>query len=197
LPGIVWTPFTHRSTATGTNETGRAAVGALSGQPAQAGWPGVTGPPLTVGTGVADPDGPAGADGRAEAADADGRAEVEGDAGDAVDAPVADAVGVDPLDGAPACVVPHPAASAPAESSTAVTANARVPGRRAAAIGAFGVLMAVPRFSGHHLDGARAAGGFTRSRVLPHIAPPARLKHGLLRTERYEASVSSQEQPDL
>jgi hypothetical protein len=142
----------------------------LSGQPAQAGWPGVTGPPLTVAAGVADPDGPAGADGRAEAADADGRAEVEGagDAGDAVDAPVADAVGVDPLDGAPACVVPHPAASAPAASSTAVTANARVPGRRAAAIGAFGVLMAVPRFSGHRLDGPRVANGFTRTRVLPH-----------------------------
>ena len=47
--------------------------------------------------------------------------------------------------------------------------------------------MAVPRFSGHLLDGARVADGFTRSRVLPHIAPLASgtVAHGRTICERY------------
>jgi NAD(P) transhydrogenase len=166
LPGIVWAPFTHRSTATGTKETGRLAVGALAGHPAQAGSPGVVRPPLTVGTGAVDPN---------DWADPDGTAEAEAEAKDAegaAGADVADAVGADPCGGAPARVVPHPAASVPAASSAAVTAHTRVPAPRAAAIGAFCVFMALPRFSGHLLDGARVADGFTSSRVLPHIAPP-------------------------
>jgi hypothetical protein len=149
LPGIVWAPFTHRSTATGTNETGRLDVGALAGHPAQAGSPGVTRPPLTVGTGAAGPDDPAAPDDPADPAGPDGTAEAEAEAKDAegaADAAVADAVGADPPDGAPACVVPHPAARVPAASSAAATAPTRVPVRRCPAIGAFGVLMAVPRF---------------------------------------------------
>jgi len=40
---------------TGANDVGRAAVGAFDGQPAQATSPAATGPPLTVGAGVAVP----------------------------------------------------------------------------------------------------------------------------------------------
>ena len=39
LPGIVCAPVTHRSTLTGTKDTGSVALGAFAGQPAQAGWP--------------------------------------------------------------------------------------------------------------------------------------------------------------
>jgi hypothetical protein len=155
LPGTVWAPLTHRSTLTGTKDTGKLAVGACDGQPTQAGSPPTTGPPLTVGTGVADPDDTVGAadpEGAADPPDPDG----------AADAVVADAVGVTPPDGEPACDVPHPA-SATAASSAEAMAHARGPAGRAGVIGAFGVVMAVPRFSGHPLDGARVAGGFTRS----------------------------------
>src|SRR5580692_11397612 len=54
LPGIVWAPFTHRSTLTGTKDTGRDTLVASVGQPTQADCPEATGPPLTVGTGAAE-----------------------------------------------------------------------------------------------------------------------------------------------
>jgi hypothetical protein len=158
LPGTVWAPFTHRSTVTGTKEAGRLPTGAWAGQPAQAGWPAVSGPPLTVGTGAADPDGFGD-----EAGEAGEAGEAEANVGDVVDA-----VGAAPPDGEPAGDVPHPAASVPAVSSAAVAAHVRGPARRA---DVFCVLMAVPRFSGHPLDGPRVDGGFTRIRVLPHAGP--------------------------
>src|SRR5215472_4201786 len=51
LPGTVWMPFTHLSTATGMNDPGSASDLACDGQPVQAGIPGVTAPPVVVGTG--------------------------------------------------------------------------------------------------------------------------------------------------
>ncbi len=54
LPGMASTPFTHRSTLTGTKDTGSDTLVAPVGQPAQAGSPATTRPPLTVGTGVTD-----------------------------------------------------------------------------------------------------------------------------------------------
>src|ERR1700733_4478963 len=86
LPGTVWAPLTHRSTLTGTKDTGRLAVGAFDGQPTQGGPPATTGPPLTVGTGAADV---GGAVGVAGADDAVGAAGAD------------DAVGVAPLAVAP------------------------------------------------------------------------------------------------
>jgi hypothetical protein len=56
LPGIVWSPVTHLSTETGTNEVGSVPRGALAGQPAQAGCPATTGgPAVVVGTAVGVP----------------------------------------------------------------------------------------------------------------------------------------------
>src|ERR1700722_6656817 len=91
LPGMVSAPFTHRSTLTGTKDTGSDTLTAPVGQPAQAGSPGTTPPPLTVGTGVA-------------AADAEEAADAGACAGGAPTAP-------------PLCALPQPAASAPAASS--------------------------------------------------------------------------------
>src|SRR6185437_10194071 len=112
LPGIVCAPFTHRSTLTGTNDAGRGPLATPAGQPTQAGSPGTTRPPLTVGTGVAGADGPAGA---------------VACPGAPVLEPGAPAPGA-----APACTLPHPvtsapAASAPATSSAPATALVRRP----------------------------------------------------------------------
>jgi hypothetical protein len=52
LPEIIWSLVTHRITATGTNDAGSAPRAAFDGQPAHAGCPGVTGPPMVVGTGL-------------------------------------------------------------------------------------------------------------------------------------------------
>jgi hypothetical protein len=173
LPGIVSAPFTHRSTFTGTNDTGRLALGALAGQPAQATSPAATCPPLTVGTGAAVDDG----------------------AGEAVGPLVGPLVAVPPAAVLPAVLpalppavppaavppdalgpapvpadvlltlaVPHPAASAPATTSPVATAHTRRPGR---VIDAIGVLISVPRFYGHHLDASRPATGFMRLGLLP------------------------------
>ena len=106
LPGMVWAPFTHRSTLTGTKDTGSDTLVAPVGQPAQAGSPATTRPPLTVGTGVA---------GRRAATPATPR----------TDAPTRCAPrtraarrSVRGRGGAAAvCALPHPAASAPAASS--------------------------------------------------------------------------------
>src|ERR1700761_3219108 len=120
LPGIVCALFTHRSTLTGTKDTGSAALVASVGQPTQATVPSGTGPPLTVGTGVADVDGAAGAVAL-------------------LGAPA----------GAPDCAAPHPAASAPAASNGTAKAHARRPARPvrpACAMNANSVLMGVPRF---------------------------------------------------
>jgi hypothetical protein len=137
---MAWTPFTHRSTLTGTKDTGSDTLVAPAGQPAHSGWPGTTGPSLIVGTGVT-------------AADAGGEPAADAGAGAAVDA------AADAADDAVGAVAPpvdtlaHPAASAPAASSGATAAAVRRPaGPPARAIDEISVLMPVPRFCGHHLD---------------------------------------------
>jgi hypothetical protein len=121
-------------------DTGSAALAAFAGQPAQARPPAVTGPPLTVGTGVAVPADPATALDPACASD-----------------PVPEEA---PAAGVAAWyeVVPHPAASTPAASSGTETAPARRPSRT---IGVIALIMSVPRFYGHPLDGHLTAYGFT------------------------------------
>jgi hypothetical protein len=144
----------HRSTATGTKDAGRAPDAALDGQPEQATWPAATGPPLTVGTGVAGP--AAGADpltppGEPLPAEPLPAAPV---VGAAPPGPVPEAVAPElaPFDAvlfdgvplgaeppaAPTDALPHPAASAPAASSVTATAAVRRPARE---IGPFGVIM--------------------------------------------------------
>jgi hypothetical protein len=172
LPGIVSALFTHRSTVTGTNDTGRLELGALAGQPAQATSPAATCPPLTVGTGAAVDDG---------AAEAVGPL-----VGPLVAVPPAavlpavlpalpavppaagppDALGPAPVlaDVPLTLAVPHPAASAPAATSPLATAHAR---RRGRVTDAIGVLISVPRFYGHHLDASRPVPGFMTPRLLP------------------------------
>jgi hypothetical protein len=142
---MVWAPFTHRSTLTGTKDTGSDTLVAPVGQPTQADWPGTTGPSLIVGTGVAGAAAPDDAGGDAPA-----------DAG--ADAAADDAAGAGAAPAAlPACALPHPATSAAAASSGAAAAAVRrpgpaSPGRPARATDEISVLMSVPRFYGHHLD---------------------------------------------
>jgi hypothetical protein len=61
LPGIVSTPFTHRSTLVGTKDTGSEPLLAPPGQPVHAAPPAAPGPPLSVDTGAGDADGAVGA----------------------------------------------------------------------------------------------------------------------------------------
>ena len=107
FPGICWKPVTHRSTATGWKNAVSFPCGASDGQPAQAVSPAMTGPPLTVGTGVALGPTPTPSD------DADAEADADDDA-----VPTG-------WFGPPglAATVPHPAASAPATSSGTETAR--------------------------------------------------------------------------
>jgi hypothetical protein len=146
---MVSAPFWHRSTLTGTKDTGSDTLFAPAGQPVQAGSPGTTRPPLVVGTGVADAD--------AAVADTAGK----------TDAFAA---------GAALCVLAHPAASAPAASSGTARAAARPTGlpsgrnrlaRETRESDEVDVLIAVPRFSATPLRRPPAARGFTRAQVLP------------------------------
>jgi len=100
----------HRSTATGTKDTGSGPRVACCGQPVQAGSPDVTGPPVAVGTGVLLTDG-----------------------GELVAVlPVADPPPAPPpAPGDGAETVPHPAASAPAASSGTDASSAARPRCRA------------------------------------------------------------------
>jgi hypothetical protein len=181
---MVSAPCTHRSTVTGTKETGREALVVSVGQPAQSGPPGATAPPLTVGTGLAgaDPD----ADADAEAA------RVAVCVGPTLDGPVPDATAAD-------CVLAHPVASAAAASSGTARAAARLavrPGRRhrparsdeirgseeargSNTIRATdeNVLMRVPRFCGTPLRRLPGAPGFTQPRVSRASRRP---RHGRL-----------------
>jgi hypothetical protein len=150
---MVSAPFTHRSTLTGTKDTGSDALVAPVGQPTQADWPGPTGPSLIVGTGVA---GAAAADDAGGDAAADAGADAPVDAGGDAAADDADGAGAAPA-ALPASVLPHPATSAAAASSGTAAAAVRrpgpaSPGRPARATDEISVLMSVPRFCGHHLD---------------------------------------------
>src|SRR6201996_9607182 len=172
LPGMVSAPFTHRSTLTGTKDTGSDTLTAPVGQPTQAGWPGSSGPSLIVGTGVAgaadDADGaPADAGGDAAADDADGAV-----AGAAPAAP-------------PPCTLPHPATSAPTASSGTAAAAVRRPGpaspsRAARATDEISVLMSVPRFCGTPLRRL-----LTRSRFHAPVSFTSRSALGGKYRERY------------
>jgi hypothetical protein len=181
LPGIVCAPFTHRSTLTGTKDTGSAVLVAPLGQPTHAGSPGTAFPPLTVGTGVADADGPAGAVACPPAALL---AVLLGAALFAV-LPGAALLAVLP-GAAPVCALPHPAASAPATSSGTATAAARRPARaldETRAIEESGVLMPVPRFCGTPLRRPRPAHGFTHLKGFTRPGPRARLLRARLLDE--------------
>jgi hypothetical protein len=117
LPEIIWSLVTHRITATGTNDAGSAPRAAFDGQPAHAGCPGVTGPPVVVGTGLP--------------LTAVGETAVGEDAGE----PVAVWPCPDPPPGGGVLTVPHPAASMTRAASGTAASNAirrpprhRVPG---------------------------------------------------------------------
>jgi hypothetical protein len=119
---------------TGANDAGKVPVGALDGQPAQATSPAGTGPPLTVGTGVAVPLA-AGADPVTPGALAEplltGPLVAVPLVGVAPARPVPDAVALDAAGEGelPACeltdALAQPAASIPAATSVTAAAQAR------------------------------------------------------------------------